>query len=115
MRYDADLVIASDGLNSRVRTRYAETYKPDIDTRECRFVWLGTEQTFDAFNFAFVQTEHGWFQAHAYQLEPGMLTVIVETRDEDLKEAGPEDMLKEHGGAHFVTWYEIARGNLWTA
>src|SRR3546814_19292874 len=81
MRYDADLVIASDGLNSRVRTRYAETYKPDIDTRECRFVWLGTEQTFDAFTFAFVQPEHGWFQAHAYQFEPGMSTFIVPKRD----------------------------------
>src|SRR3546814_417849 len=71
-KYQADLVIAADGLNSRVRSRYADTYKPDIDTRQCRFVWLGTKQTFDAFTFAFVQTEHGWFQAHAYQFEPGI-------------------------------------------
>src|SRR5881296_1193539 len=28
---EADLVIASDGLNSRVRTKYAATYQPDID------------------------------------------------------------------------------------
>src|SRR5690606_25797805 len=69
MQYDADLVIASDGLNSRIRTRYADTFNPDIDVRDCRFVWLGTEQTFDAFTFAFVETEHGWFQAHAYQFE----------------------------------------------
>src|ERR1700755_3389222 len=34
---DADLVIASDGLNSRIRTKYAETYRPDIDLRRCRF------------------------------------------------------------------------------
>src|SRR5690606_34092018 len=27
-KYGADLIIASDGLNSRIRTRYAATYKP---------------------------------------------------------------------------------------
>ena len=52
-QYRADLVIASDGLNSRIRTRYASTFEPDIDTRLCRFVWLGTHKTFDAFTFAF--------------------------------------------------------------
>ncbi|MDZ4361453.1 MAG: lycopene cyclase family protein, partial [Variovorax sp.] len=55
-QYQADLVIASDGLNSRIRQRYAEVYKPDVDLRNCRFVWLGTHQTFDAFTFAFEKT-----------------------------------------------------------
>src|SRR3954468_2112208 len=45
----ADLIIASDGLNSRIRTRHAATYQPDIDVRDCRFVWLGTHKLFDAF------------------------------------------------------------------
>ena len=43
--YDADLVIASDGINSQVRTRYADTFRPDIDQRNCRFVWLGTKRS----------------------------------------------------------------------
>jgi anthraniloyl-CoA monooxygenase len=30
-QYNADLVIASDGLNSRIRTCYESTYRPDID------------------------------------------------------------------------------------
>ncbi|MEY2953548.1 MAG: hypothetical protein RLZZ401_1635 [Pseudomonadota bacterium] len=77
--YQADLVIASDGLNSRIRTRYAAQFSPDIDTRQCRFVWLGTRKTFDAFTFAFAQTEHGWFQAHAYQFDGDTSTFIVET------------------------------------
>ncbi|WP_300650812.1 bifunctional salicylyl-CoA 5-hydroxylase/oxidoreductase [Hydrogenophaga sp.] len=87
-QYNADLVIASDGLNSRIRTRYAETFQPDIDTRECRFVWLGTKKTFDAFTFDFVQTEHGWFQAHAYKFDGETSTFIVET---------PEAVWKAHG------------------
>ncbi|MBU6501336.1 MAG: bifunctional salicylyl-CoA 5-hydroxylase/oxidoreductase [Burkholderiales bacterium] len=87
-QYRADLVIASDGLNSRIRTRYADTYQPDIDTRQCRFVWLGTKKTFDAFTFAFEQTEHGWFQAHAYKFDDSTSTFIVET---------PEAVWKAHG------------------
>src|SRR5690606_7471187 len=107
-QYNADLVIASDGLNSRVRTRYADTFRPDIDVRDCRFVWLGTEQTFDAFTFAFVETEHGWFQAHAYQFEPGMSTFIVETPDATWKAAGLDTMSQEEGIAYceklFAPW-----------
>src|SRR5262249_50547496 len=67
--YDAELVIGCDGLNSRVRTRYEGTYQPDIDTRKCRFVWLGTKKLFSAFTFIFEETVHGWFQAHAYQYD----------------------------------------------
>ena len=59
---DADLIIASDGLNSRIRSKYAATYQPDIDLRQCRFVWLGTEKLFDAFTFDFQKTEWGWFR-----------------------------------------------------
>lgn len=87
-RYAADLVIACDGLNSRVRQRYADTYQPDVDLRACRFVWLGTHKRFDAFTFAFEQTEHGWFQAHAYQFDGETSTFIVET---------PESVWQAHG------------------
>src|SRR6478672_6507459 len=89
---DADLIIASDGLNSRIRTRYAATYQPDIDLRQCRFVWLGTHKRFDAFTFAFRETQHGWFQAHAYQFDGDTSTFIIETPEEVWRAAGLEDM-----------------------
>ncbi len=98
-QYQADLVIACDGLNSRIRTRYAQTYQPDIDTRLCRFVWLGTHKTFDAFTFAFEQTEHGWFQAHAYKFDDQTSTFIVETPQEVWQAHGLEDMSQEDGVA----------------
>ena len=94
-QYQADLVIASDGLNSRIRTRYAATYQPDIDVRHCRFVWLGTHKTFDAFTFAFEQTEHGWFQAHAYKYDANTSTFIVETPDEVWRAHGLDQMSQE--------------------
>ena len=95
--YGADLVIASDGLNSRIRTRYAATYEPDVELRNCRFVWLGTHQKFDAFTFAFEQTEHGWFAAHAYQFDADTSTFIVETPEAVWKAHGLDQMSQEGG------------------
>ena len=96
-QYNADLVIACDGLNSRVRTRYAETYKPDVEMRDCRFVWLGTKKTFDAFTFAFEQTEHGWFAAHAYKFDADTSTFIVETPQAVWQAHGLDKMSQEDG------------------
>jgi anthraniloyl-CoA monooxygenase len=94
---DADLVIASDGLNSRIRTRYSDSYQPDIDLRANRFVWLGTHKLFDAFTFAFEETPHGWFQAHAYQFDGDTSTFIVETTEQAWHASGIDRMEKEEG------------------
>ncbi len=92
---EADLIVACDGLNSRIRTKYAQTYQPDIDTRRCRFVWLGTNKLFEAFTFAFEETEHGWFQAHAYRYDDQTSTFIVETPEDVWFKAGLDKMEKE--------------------
>jgi anthraniloyl-CoA monooxygenase len=74
-----DLVIASDGINSKIRGEYADHFHPNIDVRKCKFVWLGTHQKFDdAFTFIFEETEHGWVWAHAYQFDKDTATFIVE-------------------------------------
>ncbi len=91
-RYDADLVIAADGINSPTRSRHAASYGPDIDVRKCRFVWLGTKKPFKAFTFAFENTEHGWFQAHAYQFDGDTSTFIVETPEEVWRASGLDRM-----------------------
>jgi anthraniloyl-CoA monooxygenase len=92
---DADLIIASDGLNSRIRASHAATYRPDIDVRDCRFVWLGTTKLFEAFTFAFEETKWGWFQAHAYRFDDETSTFIVETPERVWRAAGLETMEKE--------------------
>lgn len=94
---DADLVIAADGLNSRIRSKYAATFQPDVDLRQCRFVWLGTHQLFDAFTFAFEKTGWGWFQAHAYRFDDDTSTFIVEAPEPVWRAAGLDDMSKEEG------------------
>jgi len=104
-QYGADLVIASDGLNSRIRTRYAASYQPEIDQRHCRFVWLGTRKKFEAFTFAFRQTPHGWFQAHIYQYDGDTSTFIVETPEHVWRAAGLDAMSQEEGIAFCETLF----------
>ncbi|WP_237387422.1 bifunctional salicylyl-CoA 5-hydroxylase/oxidoreductase [Xenorhabdus sp. Sc-CR9] len=109
-KYDVDLLIASDGINSQIRSRYAEVFEPDIDQRHCRFVWLGTRKVFDAFTFLFVETEYGWFQVHAYQFQEGLSTFIVETTEETWLAAGIDKMSQEEGIAYceklFAPWLD---------
>ena len=90
--YAADLVIAADGLNSRTRERFRDTYRPDIDLRQCRYVWLGTPRRFDAFTFAFVETPAGWAQAHAYRFDEATSTFIVEMPEDTWHRAGLDAM-----------------------
>ncbi|MFM7703755.1 MAG: bifunctional salicylyl-CoA 5-hydroxylase/oxidoreductase, partial [Rubrivivax sp.] len=63
-------------------------FEPDIVTRPNRYIWLGTTQLYDAFNFHFERTEHGWFQSHVYKFDDQTTTYIIET---------PEHVWKAHG------------------
>jgi anthraniloyl-CoA monooxygenase len=122
-----DLVVASDGLNSKTRTEFAEQFQPDIDTRKCKFVWLGTHQKFDdAFTFIFEETEKGWVWAHAYQFDDDTATFIVEctqatwdaygfgemSKEESI--ATCEDIFKDHlGGHNLISNAHHIRGSAW--
>ena len=86
-RRDYDLVVAADGINSKVRAAYADRFKPDVDVRACKYIWLGTHQKFDdAFTFIFEETEHGWIWAHAYQFDADTATFIVECSEPTWRE-----------------------------
>jgi anthraniloyl-CoA monooxygenase len=85
---DADLVIACDGINSRIRGKHADVFRPDIVTRPNRYIWLGTHRLYDAFTFDFQKTGHGWFQAHIYKFDDQTTTFIIEC---------PESVWLAHG------------------
>jgi anthraniloyl-CoA monooxygenase len=88
----ADLIIAADGINSMVREAHSDHFGVDVDMRRNKFVWLGVDKTFDAFTFAFVETEHGWIWAHAYKFDQTSSTFIVECAPETWEKFGFEDM-----------------------
>jgi anthraniloyl-CoA monooxygenase len=85
---DADLIIAADGVNSKIRSRHSAAFRPDLIVRPNRFIWLGTNKPYDAFTFDFRRTRYGWFQAHIYKFDDNTSTFIVETT---------EDAFKAHG------------------
>jgi anthraniloyl-CoA monooxygenase len=90
---DYDIVVGADGVNSRVRAAYADAFKPDIDVRACKYIWLGTHQKFDdAFTFIFEETQHGWIWVHAYQFDAKTATFIVECSEDTWRRAGFDRM-----------------------
>ncbi|MGV1906996.1 bifunctional salicylyl-CoA 5-hydroxylase/oxidoreductase [Agrobacterium cavarae] len=92
---DADLVIASDGFNSKVRNRYPDVFQPDLVKRPNRYIWLGTNKLFDAFTFDFRKTDHGWFQAHIYKFDENTSTFIVETTEKAYEDHGLGQMTQQ--------------------
>ncbi len=120
-----DLVVACDGINSTVRNAWAAHFRPEIDIRECKFIWLGTHQKFDdAFTFIFEKTKAGWVWVHAYQFDADTATVIVECQQDTWDKLGFEAMSKEEiiakcealfadhlGGQHLISNADHLRGS----
>ncbi len=87
-----DLVIASDGASSITRRKFDSIFKPNIEERHNRFIWLGTQKRLDAFTFDFRETEWGWFNLHAYRFDEDWSTFIVETPEKNWLKAGIDKM-----------------------
>ena len=83
-----DLVVASDGVNSVIRSKYADTFRPSLDVRRCKYIWLGTDLVFDAFTFHVLQTRYGVMQIHGYPYDAYGSTFIVEMHDSVWRRAG---------------------------
>jgi len=122
----ADLIVACDGINSRIRQAHAAVFKPDVVTRPNRYIWLGTRKRFDAFTFIFEKTPHGWFQAHIYKFDAETSTFIVEApeavwrahgldqADADASVAFCEQLFAAHlGGERLMTNARHLRGSAW--
>jgi len=74
----SDLVVAADGVNSRLRRAHPGSFGTRVDTGRNRYIWLGTTKVFDSFTFAFVRTPAGWIWCHAYGFDATASTFIVE-------------------------------------
>jgi anthraniloyl-CoA monooxygenase len=85
---DADLVIASDGINSGVRQKFETHFQPHLDMRSNRFVWLGAKMSLDAFYYSFRENAAGLWNMHAYQYTPGESTIVIETTNEAFLASG---------------------------
>ncbi len=100
-----DLVVAADGINSRVRGAREHLFRPRIEPNKAKFIWLGTTRLLEAFTFIIRENEHGLFQVHAYPFERhagggGLSTFIVETDEETWRRAGLDRMSVDEGVAY---------------
>lgn len=96
----ADLVVACDGVKSKIRDRFASVFKPSIEHRHARYIWLGTRKVFDAFTFYFEETPHGMFQVHAYRFDETSSTFIVECDEASFRAAGLDKATTEESIAY---------------
>ena len=87
---DSDIILASDGIASAIRTQYQNEFVTKIELKKNRFVWLGSTKPLDAFTYFFRSTPHGTIVAHSYQYEEGMSTWIFECSDETWQKHGFE-------------------------
>ncbi|GAA5163749.1 bifunctional salicylyl-CoA 5-hydroxylase/oxidoreductase [Pseudonocardia eucalypti] len=83
-----DLVVAADGVNSATRAKHADVFRPDLDVRDCKYMWLGTDLVFDAFKFYIRDTPHGVMQIHGYPFGAAGSTFIVEMTEAVWRRAG---------------------------
>src|ERR1044072_3583760 len=92
LRHDCDLLLAADGVNSSVRSRYAEQFEPNLDTRANRYIWYGTNQLFHGLTLTFRENTAGVFAAHSYKFNRTTSTFIVECDPQTWDNAGFESM-----------------------
>jgi anthraniloyl-CoA monooxygenase len=89
---DADLIVACDGVNSRVRQLYADHFQTSVDVGRNKYIWLGTHKVFDAFTFAFEETDAGLIWIYAYRFNSDTSTCIVECTQETWEGLGFDEL-----------------------
>ncbi|MFJ2619083.1 bifunctional salicylyl-CoA 5-hydroxylase/oxidoreductase [Glutamicibacter sp. NPDC087344] len=90
-----DLVLAADGLNSATRAKFPKSFKPSLDPRVSKYMWLGTDQVFEAFKFFVKETDAGTMQIHGYPYSDQGSTFIVEMHEDVWRAAGFDESENE--------------------
>ncbi len=88
LRATHDLVVAADGVNSPVRGAHSDVFRPTLDRRRNKYMWLGTDLVFEAFQFFVRHTDSGIVQVHAYPYSAERSTFIVEMHHDVWRRAG---------------------------
>jgi len=88
LRATHDLVVAADGLNSAVRAAHADVFRPALSRRRNKYMWLGTDLVFEAFQFFIKRTPWGVMQIHGYPYSATGSTFIVEMHEDVWRRAG---------------------------
>lgn len=96
----ADIIVASDGINSPIREGLRDHFEPTVETRRNRFAWYGTPHLFDAVTLIFRPDPAGVFIAHTYQYSDDLSTFLVECSPETWAAAGLDHASDEESRAY---------------
>src|SRR5699024_6939039 len=86
------------GVGSAVREHHADVFKPSLEVRDCKYMWLGTDRVFDSFKFYIRETPHGVMQIHGYPYDATGSTFIVEMNSSVWQAAGFDEFDAEEYG-----------------
>ncbi|MEX1249539.1 MAG: FAD-dependent monooxygenase, partial [Acidimicrobiia bacterium] len=85
---DADVIVGADGAHSVTRNLFPEAFRPSVDLRHNKYIWLGTDRVFDDFTFIFEDTPAGMVWAHVYPFSDDASTFIVEMAPSTWRDLG---------------------------
>lgn len=86
-----DLVVAADGANSLIRSRFADHFRPTVDVAAAKFIWFGTPYLFHGLTFVHERGPDGVFAVHGYPYGPDGSTFLVETDEASWRRAGLDE------------------------
>jgi anthraniloyl-CoA monooxygenase len=89
---DCDVIVAADGANSAIRTRYHQQFEPTLDERPNLLAWYGTTRLFEPLSLIFRQNQDGLIIGHCYQFSPTHSTFLVEIPPDTFRNAGLDRM-----------------------
>ncbi|HVW54305.1 MAG TPA: FAD-dependent monooxygenase [Rhizobiaceae bacterium] len=108
----SDIIVAADGVNSRIREHFKAEFEPELSIKANRFCWMGSTRPMDEFNYFFKETEHGIICAHCYQYEPGRSTWVFEMDEACWESHGFRETDEEDSRARLEALYaEELRGH----
>jgi anthraniloyl-CoA monooxygenase len=97
---ECDLFVGADGVNSTVRQKFADQFKPDLSTRPNKYIWYGTRQLFHGLTLTFRETGEGVFAAHSYKFDTTTSTFIIDCDPQTWAKAGFDEMSDAETRAH---------------
>ncbi|MEE8171007.1 MAG: FAD-dependent monooxygenase [Phycisphaerae bacterium] len=99
---EADLLVGADGANSLLRREFAERFRPTVELRRNRYIWLGTRRLFHGLTLTFKTHGGGAYASHAYQFDRTTSTFIVECSEDTWTKAGFERMSDDDTCGHLA-------------
>jgi len=92
LTHECDLLIGADGVNSNVRSVFADRFQPKLSVRPNKYIWYGTNRLFHGLTLTFRESDAGVFAAHSYKFNPTTSTFIIECDRDTWERAGLDQM-----------------------